>query len=150
MTSKETIRRVVDFSGPERIGFSMTPYQGQSRLNDFVGAGPSADPNFDEKRHERNGRPYWYDIWGNLWSKANPTHGGEVVEGALKDWSQLDSFELPPLDDPARYENAAKIAKKAHADGSSLKEAAVSLGLLTGEQYDQWVVPVEMTRPLAT
>ena len=48
------------------------------------------------------------------------------------------------------YENAAKIAKKAHADGSSLKEAAVSLGLLTGEQYDEWVVPAEMTRPLAT
>ena len=47
------------------------------------------------------------------------------------------------------YENAAKIAKKAHADGSSLKEAAVSLGLLTAAQYDEWVVPVEMTRPLA-
>ncbi|MBT6642452.1 MAG: class II fumarate hydratase [Planctomycetaceae bacterium] len=48
------------------------------------------------------------------------------------------------------YENAAKIAKKAHADGSSLKEAAVSLGLLTADQYDEWVVPVEMTRPLET
>ena len=48
------------------------------------------------------------------------------------------------------YENAAKIAKKAHADGSSLKEAAVALGLLTAEQYDEWVVPVEMTGPLAT
>ena len=47
------------------------------------------------------------------------------------------------------YENAAKIAKKAHTDGSSLKEAAVSLGLLTAAQYDEWVVPVEMTRPLA-
>ncbi len=48
------------------------------------------------------------------------------------------------------YENAAKIAKKAHADGSSLKEAAVSLGLLTADQYDEWVVPVEMTHPLET
>ena len=48
------------------------------------------------------------------------------------------------------YENAAKIAKKAHVDGTSLKEAAVNLGLLTAEQYDEWVVPVEMTRPLAT
>ena len=48
------------------------------------------------------------------------------------------------------YENAAKIAKKAHTDGSSLKEAAVSLGLLTADQYDEWVVPVEMTRPLVT
>ena len=47
------------------------------------------------------------------------------------------------------YENSAKIAKKAHADGTSLKEAAVALGLVTPEQYDEWVVPVEMTRPLS-
>jgi len=47
------------------------------------------------------------------------------------------------------YENAAAIAKRAHHDGTSLKEAAVALGLVTPEQYDQWVVPVEMTRPLA-
>ena len=45
------------------------------------------------------------------------------------------------------YDNAAKIAKKAHADGSTLKEAAVELGLVTAEQFNEWVVPVEMTRP---
>jgi fumarate hydratase class II len=48
------------------------------------------------------------------------------------------------------YEKAAKIAKKAHVDGTSLKAAAVALGYVTPEQYDAWVVPVEMTRPLAT
>ena len=48
------------------------------------------------------------------------------------------------------YEKAAKIAKKAHVEGTSLKEAAVASGYVTPEQYDQWVVPVEMTRPLAT
>ncbi len=46
------------------------------------------------------------------------------------------------------YEKAATIAKQAHHDGTSLKETAVALGFLTPEQYDQWVVPVEMTRPL--
>ena len=46
------------------------------------------------------------------------------------------------------YEKAAKIAKHAHLEGSSLKAAAVALGYVTPEQYDQWVVPVEMTRPL--
>jgi fumarate hydratase class II len=46
------------------------------------------------------------------------------------------------------YENAAKIAKRAHAEGTSLKEAAIALGLVTAEQYDQWVVPAEMTGPL--
>ncbi len=45
------------------------------------------------------------------------------------------------------YDNAAKIAKTAHADGSTLKEAGVKLGLLTGEQFDAWVRPEKMTRP---
>jgi len=46
------------------------------------------------------------------------------------------------------YEKAAKIAKKAHVDGTSLKTAAVALGYVSAEDYDRWVVPVEMTRPL--
>ena len=45
------------------------------------------------------------------------------------------------------YDNAAKIAKKAHADGSTLKAAAVALGILTEAQFDEWVVPEAMTRP---
>jgi fumarate hydratase class II len=42
------------------------------------------------------------------------------------------------------YENAAKIAKKAHKEGSTLREAAIALGLLTSEQFDQWVKPEDM------
>ncbi|MGD2064671.1 MAG: class II fumarate hydratase [Nitrospirota bacterium] len=45
------------------------------------------------------------------------------------------------------YDNAAKIAKKAHADGTSLKEAALALGLLTAEQFDEWVRPQDMLGP---
>ena len=43
------------------------------------------------------------------------------------------------------YDNAAKIAKKAYAENTTLKQAAVELQLLTGEQYDEWVRPEEMT-----
>ena len=42
------------------------------------------------------------------------------------------------------YENAAKIAKKAYAENTSLKEAAIGLNLLTAEQFDEWVVPEKM------
>jgi fumarate hydratase class II len=42
------------------------------------------------------------------------------------------------------YDNAAKIAKKAHKDGTTLKEAALALGLVTSEQFDQWVRPEKM------
>ncbi|MCT4784929.1 class II fumarate hydratase [Exiguobacterium aestuarii] len=45
------------------------------------------------------------------------------------------------------YENAAKIAKLAHKNGTSLKEAALETGLLTEEQFNQWIRPEEMTSP---
>lgn len=43
------------------------------------------------------------------------------------------------------YDKAAKIAKKAHHEGISLKESALALGFLSASEYDQWVIPLEMT-----
>ena len=45
------------------------------------------------------------------------------------------------------YDNAAKVAKKAHAEGTTLKQAATSLGLLTEAEFDQWVKPENMLGP---
>jgi fumarate hydratase class II len=45
------------------------------------------------------------------------------------------------------YDNAAKVAKKAHAEGTTLKEAAVALGLLTAEEFDARVRPEKMLGP---
>lgn len=45
------------------------------------------------------------------------------------------------------YDNAAKAAKKAHKEGTTLKEAAMALGLLSSEQFDQWVIPADMIAP---
>ena len=45
------------------------------------------------------------------------------------------------------YDNAAKCAKKAHKEGTTLKEAAISLGVLTSEQFDKWVRPENMIGP---
>lgn len=45
------------------------------------------------------------------------------------------------------YDNAAKIAKKAYQDGTSLKEAGVELGILTEEEFDEWIDPESMTKP---
>ncbi len=42
------------------------------------------------------------------------------------------------------YDNAAKIAKKAYAENTTLKEAGVALGFLTAEQFDEWVIPANM------
>ncbi|MDQ1593211.1 MAG: fumarate hydratase, class, partial [Pyrinomonadaceae bacterium] len=45
------------------------------------------------------------------------------------------------------YDRAAQVAKNAHKKGISLRESAVALGFLTGEQFDEYVKPEEMTHP---
>jgi len=45
------------------------------------------------------------------------------------------------------YDQAAKIAKHAHEQGSNLRDAAIELGHVTAEQFDAWVKPEDMTRP---
>ncbi|AGP38819.1 hypothetical protein SCE1572_32645 [Sorangium cellulosum So0157-2] len=47
------------------------------------------------------------------------------------------------------YDNAAKIAKKAHADGTTLREAALALGLLDARTFDEVVRPERMIGPSA-
>ncbi len=47
------------------------------------------------------------------------------------------------------YDKAAAMAKKAHKQGITLREAALASGDLTGEQFDAWVVPADMTHPSA-
>ncbi len=45
------------------------------------------------------------------------------------------------------YDNAAKIAKKAHKDGTTLMQAGIDLGLLTEEQFREWIKPEDMVKP---
>jgi len=45
------------------------------------------------------------------------------------------------------YENSAKIALAAHREGTSLRESALKLGLVSAEDFDKWIDPVAMTRP---
>jgi fumarate hydratase class II len=45
------------------------------------------------------------------------------------------------------YDNAAKVAKTAHANGTTLKEEAVRLGLVSAAEFDRLVRPDEMTHP---
>tara|TARA_B100001778_G_C18596114_1_gene634782 strand:+ start:16 stop:1440 length:1425 start_codon:yes stop_codon:yes gene_type:complete len=47
------------------------------------------------------------------------------------------------------YDNAAKIAKKAHQDGTTLKEAGAALGLMNEEQFKEWIKPEDMVKPSA-
>ncbi|MGB7840355.1 MAG: hypothetical protein WBL40_19830, partial [Terrimicrobiaceae bacterium] len=67
----------------------------------------------------------------------------ERIEKYVKNSLMLVTALNPHIGD----DKAAHIAKKAHKDGSSLKEAAVALGFLSPEDFDRWVRAEEMTHP---
>jgi fumarate hydratase class II len=51
------------------------------------------------------------------------------------------------LNEHIGYDKSAKIAKKAHKEGTTLRQAGVALGLVTDEQFTEWVKPAEMVGP---
>jgi fumarate hydratase class II len=70
--------------------------------------------------------------------------GIEPNRARLKENLERSLMLVTALNPHIGYDNAAKIAKKAHKEGKTLKETAVELGLLTAEQFDQWVRPEKM------
>ena len=65
----------------------------------------------------------------------------------IEDNLQRSLMLVTALNPHIGYDNAARIAKKAHHDGTTLREAALALGLVTAEQFDAWVDPKKMTQP---
>ena len=79
-------------------------------------------------------------------------HCAEGIEPNRDKISRLvnDSLMLVTALNPhIGYDKAAQIAKKAHKEGTSLREAALASGLVSGEQFDDWVRPERMTGKLA-
>ncbi len=76
-----------------------------------------------------------------------------AVEGLRPNYQQIEQhlrnslMLVTALNPIIGYDNAAKVAKKAHAEGTTLREAALELGLLSAEQFDTAVRPEEMTHP---
>ncbi|MDI1243718.1 MAG: class II fumarate hydratase [bacterium] len=73
--------------------------------------------------------------------------GIELNRGQIDEYLNDSLMLVTALNQHIGYDNAAKLAKHAHKKGTSLKDAAVELGLLTPEQFDEWVVAEAMTRP---
>jgi uroporphyrinogen decarboxylase len=110
VTSREIIRRVLERDSPPRIGLTFSAYDGQPRLHDVTGAGPSGSPSFQERRWmDEEGGECWTDEWGCVWRRIpGKTKGGECVEAPIKTWADLDTYRMPSVDDPTRYERAAQ------------------------------------------
>lgn len=107
MTSREIILANLEHADPERIGLNFT---GEGRINDMVSSGLGPSRTYQERRWVDGPMEYYDDPWGNIWRRmVDGSRGGEVHEAAIREWSQLDTLELPDFDDPARYEKAARI-----------------------------------------
>jgi fumarate hydratase class II len=74
---------------------------------------------------------------------AGITANEQIIEKHVRNSLML----VTALNSHIGYDKAAKIAKDAHEHGTTLKEAAVSLGILSGEEFDRLVVPEKMTGP---
>ncbi len=70
--------------------------------------------------------------------------GIEPNQARIKENLDRSLMLVTALNPHIGYDNAAKIAKKAHKENTTLKEAALALGLVTSEQFDAWVRPESM------
>jgi len=73
--------------------------------------------------------------------------GIEANERRIEELMQQSLMLVTALNPHIGYDNAAKIAKTAHADGTTLKEAGAKLGLVDEKQFEQWVRPQDMVSP---
>ncbi len=73
--------------------------------------------------------------------------GIEPDERRIAELLERSLMLVTALNTKIGYDAAAKIAKKAHAEGTTLREAALSLGLVTAGQFDEWVRPEDMIGP---
>ena len=71
--------------------------------------------------------------------------GIEPNEEVIRNHLENSLMLVTALNNHIGYDKAAKIAKKAHEEGTTLREAALELDYLTNEEFDQWVRPEEMT-----
>ncbi|OLO47511.1 fumarate hydratase, class II [Actinomyces oris] len=62
---------------------------------------------------------------------------------------ETNLMQVTALNRHIGYDKASKIAKNAHHKGLSLRESALELGFVTAEEFDRWVVPMDMTHPSA-
>ncbi len=70
--------------------------------------------------------------------------GIEPNDAVIKEKLENSLMLVTALNTHIGYENAAKIAKKAHKEGTTLRKAAIELGLVTDEQFTEWVKPEDM------
>ena len=73
--------------------------------------------------------------------------GIEPNEKMIKHHLENSLMLVTALNNHIGYDKASSIAKKAHKEGTTLRDAALELGYLTNDEFEQWVRPEEMIGP---
>ncbi|KAL1926130.1 hypothetical protein VTP01DRAFT_6167 [Rhizomucor pusillus] len=79
--------------------------------------------------------------------KDNCVVGIQANKERIKEIMNQSLMLVTSLNSKIGYDAAAKCAKKAHKEGTTLKEAALALGVVTEQQFDEWVDPAQMIQP---
>jgi len=101
MTPREIVNRAIRFQGIDRLPKDFPEPYG----SDFGWVGPNPSPD----ARPANG----YDEWGALWRNIGVCSLGEVQEFPLKDWADFDSFKIPDVADPVRWQNVKDVRAQA-------------------------------------
>lgn len=79
--------------------------------------------------------------------RSNCVSGIEPVQERIDDLLHRSLMLVTALNPHIGYDKAADVAKTAHAEGKTLREVAMEKGYCSGEEFDNWVVPSQMTGP---
>ena len=101
MTSREIVRRTVDFAVAERMPIDFPEKYG----SDFISV--NMEPTPDDRPHNRK------DEWGALWENIGVCNLGEVKEFPLKEWAQFDELSIPDISEDRRWRHLSNIRAEA-------------------------------------
>ena len=96
MTSREIVRRTLDYDRPERVARSFAD-------SDFAHAHCTAPTRATQWRQTGAGRWERLDEWGNLWARLDAHSKGEVLRGALDGTRELSACQFPDFSRPEHY-----------------------------------------------
>ena len=105
MTSKEIVRRTLDFSGPERVACSFGK-------EDLIHIASTAETHGSLWKEIGGGKWECRDQWGNTWGRVDPTSKGEVIRGVLEDLSVMDTYEFPDYSKAKDYDGVRALCNQ--------------------------------------